>query len=367
MRLVPMEGDRFHLSAEEAVEALRREHDRRRGDPRLDVRRLVRAGAGDLRRARHAARRRPASTSRCTSTAPPARSSRRSSTPSWCGTSGCRRVASINASGHKYGLVYPGRRLDRVARRRGAAGGADLLGQLPRRRHADVRAELLAARARRSSPSTTTSCASASTATARCSGYARDVATQPVGDASRELGPFELITTGDELPVFAFKRRRTRSRTSPCSTSRTTLRERGWLATRVHVPGEPDGPRGPARRRQARLQPRHGRPADRRPRAPAAAAREAAEHRPARPGRASCRAGRLAGAPSVQSRTAPVRKASAPTEVPRWRWRRRPHYRWTGRRRQPRPRRRRPHSRQVHRGDATVRAGPAQRRRETCT
>ncbi len=27
------------------------------------------------------------------------------------------RVASINASGHKYGLVYPGRRLGRVARR----------------------------------------------------------------------------------------------------------------------------------------------------------------------------------------------------------------------------------------------------------
>ena len=31
------------------------------------------------------------------------------------------RVASINTSGHKYGLVYPGRRVDRVARRRGAA------------------------------------------------------------------------------------------------------------------------------------------------------------------------------------------------------------------------------------------------------
>ena len=57
MRLVPMEGDRFHLSAEEAVEALRREHDRRRRDPRLDLRRRVRAGQGDLRRARRASRR----------------------------------------------------------------------------------------------------------------------------------------------------------------------------------------------------------------------------------------------------------------------------------------------------------------------
>jgi glutamate decarboxylase len=49
------------------------------------------------------------------------------------------RVASINASGHKYGLV----RLDRLARRRCAARGADFLGQLPRRRHADPRTELL--------------------------------------------------------------------------------------------------------------------------------------------------------------------------------------------------------------------------------
>ena len=36
-RLLPMEGDRFHLDAEGAVVALRREHDRRRGRPRFDV------------------------------------------------------------------------------------------------------------------------------------------------------------------------------------------------------------------------------------------------------------------------------------------------------------------------------------------
>ena len=39
MRLVPMEGNRFVLSAEEAVKLLRREHDRRRGDHGLDLRR----------------------------------------------------------------------------------------------------------------------------------------------------------------------------------------------------------------------------------------------------------------------------------------------------------------------------------------
>ena len=55
------------------------------------------------------------------------------------------RVASINTSGHKYGLVYPGvgwviwRDAERTARR------SDLLGELPRRQHADVRVELLAA------------------------------------------------------------------------------------------------------------------------------------------------------------------------------------------------------------------------------
>ena len=44
------------------------------------------------------------------------------------------RVQSINASGHKYGLVYPGRRLGGLALARSAAGGADLPRQLPRRR-----------------------------------------------------------------------------------------------------------------------------------------------------------------------------------------------------------------------------------------
>ncbi len=52
MRLVPMEGDRFHLSAEEAVELCDENTIGVVADSRLDVRRLVRAGGGDLRRAR---------------------------------------------------------------------------------------------------------------------------------------------------------------------------------------------------------------------------------------------------------------------------------------------------------------------------
>ena len=73
MRLVPMEGESLHALGRGSREALRREHDRRRRDPRLDLRRRLRAGEGDLRRARRVRGRRPGSTSPCTSTAPPAR------------------------------------------------------------------------------------------------------------------------------------------------------------------------------------------------------------------------------------------------------------------------------------------------------
>ena len=55
------------------------------------------------------------------------------------------RVASINTSGHKYGLVFPGVGLGPLARRGGAARGARVPRQLPGRRHADLRPQLLAA------------------------------------------------------------------------------------------------------------------------------------------------------------------------------------------------------------------------------
>ena len=71
-------------------QAMRREHDRRRRDPRLDVRRLLRAGGRRSARRSTRSRPRPASTSPSTWTARPARSSRRSSIRSWSGTSACR-------------------------------------------------------------------------------------------------------------------------------------------------------------------------------------------------------------------------------------------------------------------------------------
>ena len=108
MRLVPMEGDRFHLSAEEAVKLLRREHHRRRRDPRVHLRRLLRAG-----------RRRSATAlddlQARTGLDVPVHVDGASGAfvapfldPELEWDFRLPRVASINASGHKYGLVYPG-------------------------------------------------------------------------------------------------------------------------------------------------------------------------------------------------------------------------------------------------------------------
>jgi glutamate decarboxylase len=57
-------------------------------------------------------------------------------------------------------------------------------------------------------------------------GYARDVATRLSGRIA-ELGPFELLTKGDELPVFAFKLRNEVENFTVFDVS-NALRERGW-------------------------------------------------------------------------------------------------------------------------------------------
>ena len=126
-------------------EALRREHDRRRRHPRLDLRRLLRAGEGDLRRARHASERHRARR-------PGARRRRVGRVRGAVPRPRCRVGLPATARrldqrvGTQVRARVPGRGLGRVARRRRAAGGPDLLGQLPRRQHADVRAQLLAPR-----------------------------------------------------------------------------------------------------------------------------------------------------------------------------------------------------------------------------
>jgi len=112
------------------------------------------------------------------------------------------RVASINASGHKYGLVYPG--VGWVVWRDASALPEDLIfwvnylgdnmptfalnfsrpgAQIVAQYYNFLRLGFEGFR--------------------RVQGYARDVATS-LSAQIEALGPFELITRGDELPVFAF-------------------------------------------------------------------------------------------------------------------------------------------------------------------
>jgi len=57
-------------------------------------------------------------------------------------------------------------------------------------------------------------------------GYSREVATRLSGEIE-ELGPFELLTRGDELPVFAFKLRDEIDNYTVFDLS-NRLRSRGW-------------------------------------------------------------------------------------------------------------------------------------------
>jgi glutamate decarboxylase len=136
------------------------------------------------------------------------------------------RVASINASGHKYGLVYPG--VGWVVWRDAAALPDELIfwvnylgDNMPTfalnfsRPGAQVVAQYynflrLGFEGYR-----------------EVQGYAREVATRLSGRLA-ELGPFELVTRGDELPVFAFTLKRGVDNFSVFDVSRA-MRERGWL------------------------------------------------------------------------------------------------------------------------------------------
>jgi glutamate decarboxylase len=135
------------------------------------------------------------------------------------------RVASINASGHKYGLVYPGVGWivwrDSEALPEGLIFWVNYLGDnMPTfalnfsRPGAQVVAQYynflrLGFDGYR-----------------EVQGYARDVATRLSGEIE-ELGPFELLTRGDELPVFAFTVRAGVDNFTVFDVS-NALRERGW-------------------------------------------------------------------------------------------------------------------------------------------
>jgi glutamate decarboxylase len=136
------------------------------------------------------------------------------------------RVASINVSGHKYGLVYPG--VGWVVWRDADALPADLIfwvnylgdnmptfalnfsrpgAQVVAQYYNFLRLGFEGYKA--------------------VQGYARDVATTLSAQIA-ELGPFELLTRGDELPVFAFTLADGIDNFSVFDVS-NALRERGWL------------------------------------------------------------------------------------------------------------------------------------------
>ena len=135
------------------------------------------------------------------------------------------RVASINASGHKYGLVYPG--VGWIVWRDADALPEDLIfwvnylgdnmptfalnfsrpgSQVVAQYYNFLRLGFEGYRA--------------------VQAYARDVATRLSAQIA-ELGPFELLTKGDELPVFAFKLQDEVENYTVFDVS-NAMRERGW-------------------------------------------------------------------------------------------------------------------------------------------
>jgi glutamate decarboxylase len=135
------------------------------------------------------------------------------------------RVASINASGHKYGLVYPG--VGWIVWRDASKLPEDLIfwvnylgDNMPTfalnfsRPGAQVVAQYY------------TFLRLGFSGYARVQSYARDVATA-LSARIAELGPFELLTKGDELPVFAFKLKDEIENYTVFDVS-NALRERGW-------------------------------------------------------------------------------------------------------------------------------------------
>ncbi len=145
------------------------------------------------------------------------------------------RVASVNASGHKYGLVYPG--VGWVVWRDSAALPGDLIfwvnylgdtmptfalnfsrpgAQVVAQYYNFLRLGFEGYRA--------------------VQGYARDVATRLASGIAR-LGPFELLTRGDELPVFAFTVAEGAGNFTVFDVS-SALRERGWQVPAYTFPAD---------------------------------------------------------------------------------------------------------------------------------
>ena len=143
------------------------------------------------------------------------------------------RVTSINASGHKYGLVYPGVGWalwrDTESLPEDLVLWVNYLGDnMPTfalnfsRPGAQVVAQYY------------NFLRLGFDGYARVQSYAREVATS-LAARIEELGPFELITRGDELPVFAFTLKDEVDNYTVFDVS-NAIRERGWLVPAYTFP-----------------------------------------------------------------------------------------------------------------------------------
>ncbi|MGW6130635.1 glutamate decarboxylase [Cellulomonas sp. NPDC055163] len=224
MRLVPMEGDRFHLAADEAValcdentigvvavlgstfdgsyepvEQICAALDAFQAETGLDVPVHVDGASGGF-------------------VAPFV-------DPELVWDFRLERVASINASGHKYGLVYPG--VGWIVWRDAAALPEELIFRV---NYLGDDMPTFALNFSRPGAQVVAQYYNflrlGFSGYRRVHGYARDVATRLSGQIA-ELGPFELLTQGDELPVFAFRLHDTISNFTAFDVS-NALRERGW-------------------------------------------------------------------------------------------------------------------------------------------
>ncbi len=135
------------------------------------------------------------------------------------------RVASINTSGHKYGLVYPG--VGWIIWRDSEALPDDLIFWV---NYLGDNMPTFALNFSRPGSQVVAQYYNllrlGFDGYRRVQGYARDVATS-LSSRIAELGPFELITKGDELPVFAFTLEDGIDNYTVFDVS-NAMRERGW-------------------------------------------------------------------------------------------------------------------------------------------
>jgi glutamate decarboxylase len=143
------------------------------------------------------------------------------------------RVASINASGHKYGLVYPG--VGWVVWRDTSALPEDLVFRVNY-----LGGEMPTFALNFSRPGSNVVAQYYNFLRLGFSGYrdvqqtCQDVATYLSGEIAK-IGPFELLTDGSDLPVFAFKLRDAVTGYSVFDISER-LRQRGWLVPAYTFP-----------------------------------------------------------------------------------------------------------------------------------